>query len=186
MHNETKDSLIREILDGVSGLAGSYAATLAHLFKKPVTEQYPEYKRPMPERTRGRIILTRSPDGRERCVACYLCSGVCPVNCISMQSEEGPDGRRQAAWFRINFARCIYCGLCEEACPTLAIQLTPEFAFCKDDIAALVYEKEDLLVDHGGRHPDYDFYAHAGVTAGGPKGGHIDEDEPVDAKSILP
>lgn len=183
---DKKPSLLGEIADGVAGLVGSYAATMTHLFRKPVTEQYPEYKRPLPERTRGRIILTRSPDGKERCVACYLCSGACPVNCISMQSEEGPDGRRQAAWFRINFARCIYCGLCEEACPTLALQLTSEFAFCKDDIADFVYEKEQLLVEHGGRHPDYDFYAHAGVDAGGPKGSHIGEDDPVDVKSILP
>jgi NADH-quinone oxidoreductase subunit I len=182
----SKPGLVREVIDGLAGLAGSYAATLTHLFRKPVTEQYPEYKRTLPARSRGRIILTRSPDGRERCVACYLCSGVCPVNCISMQSEEGPDGRRQAAWFRINFARCIYCGLCEEACPTLAIQLTPEFAFSKDAIADFVYEKEDLLVSHGGKDPAYDFYAHAGVTAGGPKGEHLGEDDPVDVKSILP
>ena len=183
---QQKQGLLGAIVEGTSGIVGSYAAPLSHLFKKPVTEQYPEYKRKLPERARGRIVLTRSPDGNERCVACYLCSGACPVNCISMQSEEGPDGRRQAAWFRINFARCIYCGLCEEACPTLALQLTAEFAFCKDDIAAFVYEKEDLLVDHGGRHPDYDFYAHAGVAAGGPKGSHIGEDDPVDVKSILP
>lgn len=183
---DEKQSLLGAVIEGAAGLAGSYAATLTHLFRKPVTEQYPEYKRPMPARTRGRIILTRSPDGNERCVACYLCSGACPVNCISMQSEEGENGRRRAAWFRINFARCIYCGLCEEACPTLALQLTPEFAFCKDDIAAFVYEKEQLLVDHGGKHPDYDFYAHAGIAAGTPKGSHIDEDEPVDVKSIMP
>ena len=34
-----------------------------------------------------------------------------------MQAAEGADGRRYAAWFRINFARCIFCGLCAEACP---------------------------------------------------------------------
>ena len=176
----------KAFLDGVLGLAGSYAATLRHLFRRPVTEQYPEYKRPLPERTRGRIILTRSPDGRERCVACGLCSGACPVNCISMQAEETSDGRRQAAWFRINFARCIYCGLCEEACPTLAIQLTPEFAFAKDALADFVYEKEDLLVSHGGKHPDYDFYRHAGIMSERGKGEHPGEDAPVDIKSILP
>jgi len=179
-------SFPKAFLDGALGLAGSYAATLRHLFRRPVTEQYPEYKRPLPERTRGRIILTRSPDGRERCVACGLCSGACPVNCISMQAEETSDGRRQAAWFRINFARCIYCGLCEEACPTLAIQLTPEFAFAKDAIADFVYEKEDLLVSHGGKDPDYDFYSHAGIMSERGKGEHPGEDAPVDIKSILP
>jgi NADH-quinone oxidoreductase subunit I len=104
-----------------------------------------------------------------------------------MQSAERTDGRRFAAWFRINFGRCIYCGLCEEACPTLAIQLTPDFENCNRDILKLVYEKEDLLVDHGGKDGTYNFYRHAGiVTAGGDKGTHEQEDPPVDVKSNLP
>lgn len=94
--------------DAGPGLAKGFWTVLKHLFRKPVTEQYPEYKRPLPERSRARIILTLDPDGEERCVACYLCSAVCPVNCISMQSAEREDGRRWAPWFRINFARCIY------------------------------------------------------------------------------
>jgi len=169
-----------------SGLASGYATTLRHLFRRPVTLEYPEYKRPLPERSRARIILTRDPDGEERCVACYLCSAACPVSCISMQGEEREDGRRWASWFRINFARCIYCGLCEEACPTLAIQLTPNFEFCQYDILTLVAEKKDLLVDHGGKNKEYNFYRHAGVTVEGKKGSHINEAEPVDIKSNLP
>ena len=170
----------------VKGLAGSYAGTLKHLFRKPITEQYPEYKKPLPARSRGRIILTVDPDGDERCVACYLCSAVCPTSCISMESRERDDGRRHAAWFRIHFARCIYCGLCEEACPTLAIQLTPDFEFCKDDILKFVYEKEDLLVNHGGRNQEYNFYRHAGLSEKGQKGTHINEEPPVDVKSNMP
>ena len=181
-----KSGLLHEIVQGAAGIAGSYAGTLKHLFQKPVTEQYPEFRRPLPERSRGRIVLTRSPDGQERCVACYLCSGVCPVNCISMQSAEREDGRRYAAWFRINFARCIFCGLCEEACPTLALQLSGEFDFSGPDILGFVYEKEDLLVDHGGKNSEYDFYRHAGVAVKGGKGEHIGEDEPVDVRSLLP
>jgi NADH-quinone oxidoreductase subunit I len=103
-----------------------------------------------------------------------------------MQSAERGDGRRYARWFRINFGRCIYCGLCEEACPTLAIQLTPDFETCRRDVLSLVAEKEDLLVDHGGKHPDYNFYRHAGVAVLGGKGTHLGEDEPVDLRSNLP
>ena len=172
--------------EGLKALASGFFILFRHLFRSPVTEQYPEYKRALPLRSRARIILTRDPDGDERCVGCYLCSAVCPVSCISMQSAEREDGRRYARWFRINFARCIYCGFCEEACPTLAIQLTPDFKFCQDDILKLVYEKEDLLVDHGGKNRDYNFYQHAGVTMGGDKGTHMNEQEPVDIKSNFP
>ena len=103
-----------------------------------------------------------------------------------MQSAEREDGRRWAPWFRINFARCIYCGLCEEACPTLAIQLTPHFETCEYHILTLVAEKEDLLVNHGGKNHDYNFYRYAGVTAVGDKGTHIKEAKPVNLKSNLP
>jgi NADH-quinone oxidoreductase subunit I len=173
-------------MDGIKGLATGFATTLKSLFQKPFTEQYPEEKRQLPARSRARIILTRDRDGEERCVACYLCSAVCPVSCISMQSAEREDGRRYARWFRINFARCIYCGFCEEACPTLAIQLTPEFETCQYDVLTLVAEKEDLLVDHGGKNRDYNFYRFAGVTMVGDKGTHINETKPVDLKSNMP
>ncbi len=95
-------------LAGLKALASGFATILRHFFRPPVTEEYPEYKRKLPIRSRARIILTRDPDGDERCVACYLCSAVCPVSCISMQSAEREDGRRYARWFRINFARCIF------------------------------------------------------------------------------
>jgi NADH-quinone oxidoreductase subunit I len=181
-----KSNSISKKVKGLKGLADSFATTLKHLFRKPITEKYPEYKRPLPIRSRARIILTRDPDGDERCVACYLCSAVCPVSCISMQSAEREDGRRYPRWFRINFARCIYCGFCEEACPTLAIQLTPYFEFCEYDILTLVAEKEDLLVNHGGKNKDYHYYRHAGVTVLGDKGTHINEAPPVNLKSNLP
>jgi len=112
-----------EVWEAVKALLSGFATTFKHLFRKPITEEYPEYKRVLPERSRARIILTRDPDGAERCVACYLCSAVCPVSCISMQSVERDDGRRYASWFRINFARCIYCGLCEEICPSEAVKV---------------------------------------------------------------
>jgi NADH-quinone oxidoreductase subunit I len=49
-----------------------------------------------------------------------------------------------------------------------------------------VYEKEDLLVNHGGKDPDYHYYRRAGVTGYGDKGEHIGERPPVDVKSNLP
>jgi NADH-quinone oxidoreductase subunit I len=178
---------MKDIFEAVAALAVGFATTFKHLFRKPITEQYPETKRTLPARSRARIILTRDPDGGERCVACYLCSAVCPVSCISMQSAEAEGGRRYAAWFRINFARCIYCGLCEEACPTSAIQLTPDFENCRRDILGFVYEKEDLLVDHQGKDPGYNFYKYAGVATNvGGKGDHIGEDRPVNIRSNMP
>ena len=171
----------------LKALVTGFATTARHLGRKPITESYPEVKRQLPERSRARIVLTRDPDGRERCVACYLCSAVCPVSCISMQSAEQSDGRRYARWFRINFGRCIYCGLCEEACPTSAIQLTPDFENIQRDILTMVFEKADLLVDNCGKDPSYNYYDYAGVaTQSRATGDHVQESPPVNVKSNLP
>jgi len=118
-----------------------------HSFRKRETIQYPDEQPAIPPRWRGRIILSRDPEGDERCVACYLCAVACPVDCISLQATEDDSGRRYPDFFRINFSRCIFCGFCEEACPTYAIQLTPDFEMGEYDRQNLVYEKEHLLID---------------------------------------
>ncbi len=141
----------------------------------------------LPPRWRGRIILSRDPDGEERCVACYLCAVACPVDCIALQATEDSEGRRYPEFFRINFSRCIFCGLCEEACPTYAIQLTPDFEMCEYDRTNLVYEKEHLTISGTGKYPDYNFYRVAGVAVGvKDKGNGENEVSPVDVKSLMP
>ncbi len=160
---------------------------LRHTFRPRVTIQYPEQKIPLPPRYRGRIILSRDPDGQERCVACYLCAAACPVDCIVLQAAEDPHGRRYPAFFRINFSRCILCGFCEEACPTDAIQLTPDFEYGEYDRQNLVYEKEDLLISGPGKYPDYNFYRVAGLAIGGKdKGEAQNEAPPVDVHTLMP
>jgi NADH-quinone oxidoreductase subunit I len=160
---------------------------LTHTFRKRVTVQYPDEKIKYFPRAKGRIILSRDPDGGERCVACYLCAVACPVDCISLQATEDDHGRRYPAFFRINFSRCILCGFCEEACPTYAIQLTPDFEMCEYNRSSLVYEKEDLLISGPGKYPGYNFYKVAGsAIAGKGKGEAENEEPPVDVHSLMP
>jgi NADH-quinone oxidoreductase subunit I len=158
-----------------------------HMFRKRVTIQYPEEQQRLPPRWRGRIILSRDPDGKERCVACYLCAAACPVDCIALQTAVDDTGRRYPSFFRINFSRCIFCGYCEEACPTYAIQLTPEYEMSEYKRSSLVYEKEDLLISGQGKYHGYNYYKVAGIEIGGrPKGEGAGENKPVDVKSLMP
>ena len=160
---------------------------LKHGVRPRDTVLFPEERPKLPPRYRGRIILSRDPDGEERCVACYLCAVACPVDCIALEATEDESGRRYPKWFRINFSRCIFCGYCEEACPTLAIQLTPDFDMAEYRRPSMVYEKEHLLISGTGKYPDYNFYRVAGLAIGGKdKGQAENEKAPVDLRRLLP
>ena len=158
-----------------------------HLFGGSDTVSYPDELPYMPPRYRGRIVLSRDPDGEERCVACYLCSVACPVDCISLQATQNEHGRRYPAWFRINFSRCIYCGFCEEACPTYAIQLTPDAEMSEYERHNMVYEKDDLLINGPGKYHDYSFWDVSGVDIGTKGKGEAEREEPpADLRGLLP
>jgi len=125
-----------------------FYVTIKHLFKKPVTLDYPRQKKPMAPRYRGRQYLERYDDGTERCVCCGLCAAACPADAIYMEPEENEQGERRARVYEINLLRCIYCGFCEEACPEEAIFLGQEYEFSDYDRDSFIYTKEQLLVPH--------------------------------------
>jgi NADH-quinone oxidoreductase subunit I len=160
---------------------------LLHTFRRRETILYPEERVEMPPRWRGRIILSRDPDGGERCVACYLCAAACPVDCIALQAAEDEHGRRYPEFFRINFSRCIFCGFCEEACPTYAIQLTPDYEMGEYLRENLLYEKEDLLIAGEGKYLGYNFYRVAGLSIEGKEKGEAENEKPpVDPWGLMP
>ncbi len=126
--------------------------TAKYLFQRPVTISYPEVKRPVRERFRGKHELKRYEDGKERCIGCSLCAIFCPAQAIYVEAAENSDearfspGERYARRYEINMIRCIYCGFCQESCPTGAIELKDNFEMAEDNRADLIYTKERLLV----------------------------------------
>ena len=71
-----------------------FAVTFRQMFKKPITQQYPDYKRPVYPRFRGRHRLWKHENGLEKCVGCSLCAAACPADCIRVVADENtPDNR---------------------------------------------------------------------------------------------
>ena len=171
----------------MKGILQSLWEVGSKLWEPKYTANYPEVKPDLPPRTRGRIVLTRDPDGQERCVACNLCSAACPVDCIDVVKAETEDGRWYPETFRINFARCIFCGYCEEACPTAAIQLTPDFELADYARGGLIYDKDHLTIAGPGKVPGYRYWSIAGKSvAGKDKGEGQGEAPPTDPRDLTP
>ena len=132
-------------------LTGGLATTVGHLFKRKVTESYPEQEPTLPPNYRGVHRLNRDTDGRVKCVACYMCATACPAHCIDIVAAPAPaswqkDGREKyPETFVIDELRCIYCGMCEEACPVDAIELTTLYDLTGASREQMIFDKEKLL-----------------------------------------
>ena len=66
----------------IGPLVVGFATTLKHMFRKPITVNYPEQKVPMFPKFRGKQVLMRDENGLEKCVACGLCAVSCPADAI--------------------------------------------------------------------------------------------------------
>ena len=134
----------------IGPLIKGFALTFRHMFRKPVTVNYPYQKVPVFPKYRGKQVLMRDENGLEKCVACGLCSVACPADAIYLEAAENDGtvmaGPRYASIYQIHKTRCIFCGMCEEACPVSAIFMGKDYelaVYSKDDF---IWDKADLLV----------------------------------------
>ncbi|HAJ06541.1 MAG TPA: NADH-quinone oxidoreductase subunit NuoI [Chloroflexi bacterium] len=136
------------VIEIIKGLA----TTFKHIFQPRLTVQYPEEKREVRPRFKGRHVLKRYDNGLEKCIGCSLCAAACPADAIFVEASENTDkvryspGERYASVYEINMLRCIFCGYCEDACPTEAIVLEHEYALSYLDRESAIYVKDKLLV----------------------------------------
>lgn len=127
-------------------IAKGLILTAKQMVKPSFTRQYPEEKFHPEASYRGRPVLVNEEFG-ERCVACGLCSRVCPA--IAIEVQAGPTEKEKERYpekFEINMLRCIFCGYCEEACPEEAIVMSRDYELVFDDVDDAIFGKDRLLM----------------------------------------
>ena len=134
-----------EIARGMALTIGHMLRNIARQRRMP-TLQFPDGRRTLPPRFRGRHRLLPKADGTPRCVACMMCPTACPADCIHIEAAESPDSgvEKIPVRFEIDLMRCIFCGYCVEACPKDAIRMDTGKFF---DMAATRREDFVLTLD---------------------------------------
>jgi len=117
------------------GIAKGMALTFEHLFRRPITVQYPEQRLTPAPRFRGNMLVW----DEEACIACRACARACPVSIIDIETSKGDKGL-VVEKLEIDFGRCLFCGLCVEACPKEAL-------FMSRDYEQASYRREQLVVN---------------------------------------
>ena len=95
------------------------------------TVQYPQERRPLPERSRTLPFFVIDADSeRLRCTACGVCSQICPVQCLWIERARDPETgrpRRYPVTYYVDISICMSCGYCAEFCPFDAIKMDQEY-----------------------------------------------------------
>jgi NADH-quinone oxidoreductase subunit I len=95
------------------------------------TVQYPQERRPLPERTRNLPFLVSDAETEAlRCTACGMCARVCPVQCIWIERAVDPETNRPLRFpeaYHLDVSLCMGCGYCADFCPFDAIKMDHDF-----------------------------------------------------------
>ena len=124
-----------------TGIAKGMVLTLKHLFRRPITTQYPEERLTVSRRHRGNELIW----DKDACIACSLCARACPNGCINIVTSRGEDKKLVVDKIEVDTGLCIFCGLCVEACNKDALFMGYNYERASYRRQDLVKSKEDLL-----------------------------------------
>lgn len=102
-----------------------------HLFKRPVTLEYPEKKNLVNEYFRGKPVVNSN------CIKCGICMRVCPSGAIKIDENS----------FKIDLKKCIFCGNCTFYCIKDAIKMSEAY-----ELASSEKESLELIYKIGGEN----------------------------------
>lgn len=127
-------------------LIKGHFTVLKHIFKKPVTLEYPEKKAVLNDKFRGVHALDV-----EKCTACGTCQRVCPsFGTIKIEKDKNEEGKFYPKEYSIDLNVCIFCGNCSTYCPFDAIHMTKNYELADEKKSALKLDINTLKKNNSG------------------------------------
>ncbi|UCH42808.1 MAG: NADH-quinone oxidoreductase subunit I [Dehalococcoidales bacterium] len=134
------------------GIAKGLTVTIRHLFRHPITTQYPEQRLNISRRTRGNELIW----DRNNCTGCATCAKTCPQGVIHVVTAAKIDENKyEVEKFEVDTGYCISCGLCVEACPFDALFMGYAYELAKYRRGELVQTNEMLFASEERRRSAY-------------------------------
>jgi NADH-quinone oxidoreductase subunit I len=125
---------IKKIVVGIWNLMLGMKITWINLFRKKITEQYPENRdtQVMFERFRGELIMPHNGNNEHKCTSCGICEMNCPNGTIRITSKTDTDEatgktKKSLDIYMYDLGTCIFCDLCVQTCPSDAIEWSTAF-----------------------------------------------------------
>ncbi len=138
------------------GIAKGLRVTITHLFRHPITAQYPEQRLNTSRRIRGNELIWDNI----KCTGCSTCAKSCPQGAIKIITAVNPEENKYTVEkIDVDTGYCIQCGLCVEVCPYGALFMGYAYERAQYRRNDLVQINEGLLASaekrpSGYMHPD--------------------------------
>ncbi len=137
------------------GIAKGLRVTIKHLFRHPITVQYPEQRLNVSRRIRGNELVW----SREKCTGCATCAKTCPQGAIQITTAvNAEENRYEVEKYEVDTGYCISCGLCVEVCPYDAVYMGYAYERSKYRRLEVVQSKEDMMLEAGEKQPSGYFH----------------------------
>lgn len=136
------------------GIVRGLMLVIKHLFRPPITVQYPEQRLHTSRRIRGNELVW----SEERCTGCQICARACHISAINMTVDPVKvDKKNKVFTYEVDTGYCIMCGLCVESCPWNALYMGYDYERAKYKRGDLVQTKE-MMKETPERHVSGYFY----------------------------